>query len=73
MLLFRFGRIVRFIPAFEISISRPSFYKGVCFSIIFWSRGVSLTVTTKKIYQAFKDKEKANMERIQREKANPPT
>lgn len=73
MLKFRIGKIVSFIPKFEISVGRPSFYAGVEFHLVLWSRGVSFTITTKKIYQAYLDKMKQNMERIEREKANPPT
>ena len=76
MLVFRVGKIIRFIPGFEISISRPSFYKGVQLHLIFWSRGISFTVTTKKIYTEFKEKEKQTiMERMRKlnDQARPKT
>lgn len=67
MLIFRYGKIIRFIPAFEISIGRPSFYKGVQLHLVFWSRGISLTVTTKKIYAEFKEKERKVIEERKRQ------
>lgn len=58
MLMFRVGKIVSFIPKFEISIGRSTFYKGIEAHITLWSRGISITVTTKKIYTEYKEKEK---------------
>lgn len=58
MLVFRIGKIVSFIPKFEISIGRSTFYKGIEAHITLWSRGISITVTTKKIHAEYKEKEK---------------
>lgn len=76
MLVFRYGKIVSFIPRFEISIGRSTFYNGIEAHITLWSRGFSITVTTKKIYTEYKEKEKQMLfERMRQmnDKARPKT
>lgn len=57
MLHFRFGKVYCQSPNISFTVGRESFFAGLHIQIVIWLRGYSLTVTTKKIYAAHKEKQ----------------